>query len=231
MTRLVIAVGSPQLLLIEGIVEGGYLFLTGLRTLEGCQQVAEEDGIRQAVRHDMVEVPEEPGASSAGIDFQAVQIVSKEIEGAYALLEEVAAGLAVEWSDRHLHRGIVAAQLYHAALVFGQAGLDVAVCLDDLPEGVGQQPGVGGFQADGHRHVVLRGVAVQLPVDIDAALGGGQRIVFLPAPERGEVGAVLGTVCQLCHVAYGGVPQQFANGYLESCTLSDDHAQAHGTER
>ena len=87
--------GAAELLLVEGVIESGHRFILGLCAMKGGQQVAEEDGIRQTVAHDVVEVLEEPRLPSIGVDLQTIEVVRKKVEGSDALLEEVAVGLVV----------------------------------------------------------------------------------------------------------------------------------------
>ena len=191
-------------LLVEGVVEGGHRLLLGLCAIKGSQKVAEEDGIRQSVSHNMMEVLEEPGALATGVDFQTIQVVGKKVEGSDALLEEVTVRLKVKSGNRDLHRGIVTAQLHQAAITVFQAGLDIAVGIDDQPEGVSQKGWGCLSEADGYRDVVLRGVAVQFPVYIDTALVGGQRVavLFLVEVCKVDVGIGLLTTCRFSHESY-----------------------------
>ena len=85
--------------------------------------------------------------------------------------------------------------------------------IDDQPEGFSQKGWGCLSEADGHRHIVLRSIAVQLPVYVNATLIGRQRITVLFAVEVGQVDVTIGllTACRFCYVPYSGIGQQLTH--------------------
>ena len=82
----------------------------------------------------MVEVLEQPGIITEGIGLQPVQVALKRVERTHTALEEGCIWLLFHADDGDLCRFLVPALLHHLTVVYGEAGLDVAVGLHHLTQ-------------------------------------------------------------------------------------------------
>ena len=85
---LPVPVTALQVLFIEGVLKGCQFLLLNLHAGTCRQHVTEEDGIRQSVAHDVVEVLEQPCTALPRVQFHAVEVVAEEVEGSHTALEE-----------------------------------------------------------------------------------------------------------------------------------------------
>ena len=79
-----------------------------------------------------MEVLEKPGVTSEGIDLQTVQVILERIERTYTPLEEGCVRFMLQISQQNLGRLIIPALLHHLAVMYDEAGLDVAVGIHHL---------------------------------------------------------------------------------------------------
>ena len=104
------------------------------------------------------------------IDFNTVEPVVEQIEGSHPLTEERLVGLFIQRLYAYHGLLVIMALLHHVALCHNQTGLQVTVRIDGLSHGPGKPLRIHLLETVEVWDVILCRVAVQLPVDIDAAL-------------------------------------------------------------
>ena len=159
-----------QLLVVLGKVEGGDGFLLWLLAIVGSKDFAEEQGGGHAVEDDVVDIHEQPDGSRALDDFDAVEVVVEQIERTDKLLEVAGVGLAGQNNIFDDGFRLVASLLSGLAVDHGKARLHIGMGVDDAAYGSGETRGVLVRELVGAGDVILQGVAVHFPVDVDTLL-------------------------------------------------------------
>ena len=104
------------------------------------------------------------------IDFNTVEAVVEQVEGSHPLTEECRVGLFIQCLNTDHGLLVIVALLHHVTLCHNQTGLQVTVCIDGLAHGLCQPLRIHLLETVEVWDVILCRVAVQLPVDIYAAL-------------------------------------------------------------
>ena len=168
---LVGGLALEQVGLVEGVVERAVgLFLKRLAA-PCADEVVVEHHRRHAVEDDVVGVAHQIDLVTVGVYRAADQRFLQQVEGAHEALEESGVGPAVEACYLDLDLCVVVTQLHHVGAAHRHACLETGMRVYHLEHGLAKTSGFGAVgKPERLRDVILQGVAVHLPVDVDSAL-------------------------------------------------------------
>ena len=168
---LAVQLALEQVGLVEGVVERAVgLFLKRL-AVPCADEVVVEHHRRHAVEDDVVGVAHQIDLVTVGVYRAADQRFLQQVEGAHEALEESGVGPAVEACYLDLDLCVVVTQLHHVGAAHRHACLEAGMRVYHLEHGLAETSGVGAVgKPERLRDVILQGVAVHLPVDVDSTL-------------------------------------------------------------
>ena len=130
----------------------------------------QENVCGQTVEHHMMDVHKQVHCLGGLINDNAIEPVSKQVEGFHHLLEEVGLRFFVKLLQGDDGFLVIVTLLHHVTVGHHQAGLQVAVSLYRCLQGCHEALCVYLLKTVDKRYVVLRGVAVHFPIHVHAAL-------------------------------------------------------------
>ncbi len=217
--------------LIEGEIESGELLFLQSLALVCRNDIAEEHGGRQTVVNKVVEIGEEVHRLRCLVYLQPVHRVVEDVERTHLFLEEGCVGFRREFFASDNRRFVVVALLHHVVGCHYKTCLDIAVGIHRGAEGSGELVHVGVFEPIYIRYIILCGVAVLLPLEINAALVLAQGIYVLLGVRLQHRSVAVGTGAYAYYTAHGGVFHYVGHLHLYAQRALQRHGKAHGGER
>ena len=179
----------------------------------------------------MMDVCEQPGTASKGVDLHVVQSIGKEVEEPDAASEKGHVRLPVKFCQADHRLILIPALLHHIPLCMEETGLEIPVGRERVLHGANQGFSIHAIEQGGLRDIVLGSFTILFPVDEDAPLVFRDGIQFLLRIGR-ELWLRIGTL-RICPCSQGAdrrPPQNLRHGNMQTKGPVDIPRQAHGPD-
>ena len=228
--RLTVSLTLQHVLLIEGIVEGGGTFALQFLAVIGGEDVAHEYVDGQSVEHRVMGIQEQVDCLGSLHHIDAHKVIGEQVEGMYFLLEIFLCRFFVHMGYGDMIVYGIPALHHHLAVHHGEVCLEDGVCSYSLLCRKGKQGDILVSEAVNHGDVVLCGVAVNLPVEVQAVyiLCEGIEVALFILQRN-----ALTTLCfhdTFCNAAHGSMCEDILDGYLYAKLLGYPGSQSHGCD-